>query len=122
VDLGLGSEADDYNGIHLHTFPAAGNPLDVFTRPALVDAAAPVGWAQKATDDACGVVQLQGAAVGAAFVGAAATAIGLGQVLRALAGEPPVAVAAIGLNSLGDADVVSGDAGPPPNPGFQLAS
>ena len=122
VDLGLGSEADDYNGVHLHTFPAAGNPLDVFTRPALVDAAAPVRWAQKATDDACGVVQLQGAAVGAAFVGAAATAIGLGQVLRALAGEPPVAVAAIGLNSLGDADVVSGDAGPPPNPGFQLAS
>lgn len=121
IDLGLGSSADDYLGIHVHTFPAAGDPAVSFsTRPPPVDVP-PALWALDAADDQCGVVQLQGVAVGAAFVGAAAAATGLAEILRALAGQPLTAVASIALTSLNDVDLVAGDQVPHSNPGFQKA-
>jgi hypothetical protein len=123
VDLGLGSDRDDYLGIHLHTFPAAGNPRDTFAMgPAGTEAPTLAAWAVDAVEDACGVVQLQGAAVGAAFVGAAAAALGVAEILRALAGGPVTSVAAWALNAPGDIDAVGSDRDPPVNPGYQTAA
>jgi hypothetical protein len=123
VDLGLGSSADDFLGIHLHTFPAAGDPTEVFAAvPAQVENAEPAAWAVSAAEDPCGVLQLQGAAVGAAFVGAFAAALGLAEVLRALAGAPLTSVGAVSMNALSDGDWVTTDQPPETNPGFQLAA
>ena len=120
VDVGLGSAADDYLGLHLHAFPAAGSPTDVFDPGASQGGseAVPSAWAVAAADDRCGVLQLQGAAVGAAFVGAAAAAIGVAEVLRILAGAEPTAIAAVSLNSTADVDVVRTGATVVSNPGF----
>ena len=120
VDLGLGSAADDFLGIHVHTFPAAGEPADVFAAAhAPVEDAEPAAWAVAAAKDRCGVLQLQGAAVGAAFVGVFGAAFGLAEVLRGLAGAPITAVGAVSLNALGDSDWVTSDQPPPANPGYQ---
>ena len=121
VDLGLGSAVDDYLGIHLHTFPAAGNPSDTFTNAANDSDPELADWAIAAAADRCGVLQLRGAAIGAAFVGAVAATIGLAEVLCALGGQPPTAVASFALNALHDIDVVPGDIAPPGNPGYQAA-
>lgn len=123
VDLGLGSAADDFLGIHLHTFPSAGDPAEVFNAAAAtVDEREPAAWAVAAARDRCGVLELQGVAVGAAFVGAFAAALGLAEVLRALAGAPITAVGAVSLNALGDGDWVTSDQPPAVNPGYQSAA
>ena len=123
VDLGLGASQDDYLGIHLHTFPAAGNPADIF---ATNDAARPTAdlkphspWAVAAAKDACGVVQLEGVSVGASFVGATAAALGVAEVLRSLAGGPPIAIASLTLATPRHAEFVVDDLTPLGNPGFQ---
>ena len=128
VDLGLGASQDDYLGIHLHTFPAAGSPADVFvaaagdTRGQSVKASQHSPWATAAAEDACGVVQLEGASVGAAFVGATAAAFGLAEVLRALAGGPTIAIASLTLAAPQHAEFVLGDAAATGNPGFQACA
>jgi hypothetical protein len=123
VDLGLGSAADDFLGIHVHTFPAAGDPANVFAAaPAWVEDPEPSAWAVAAAKDRCGVLQLQGAAVGAAFVGAFAAAFGLAEVLRALAGAPTASVGAVSLSALDDGDWVMSDQLATTNPGYQVAA
>lgn len=123
VDVGLGSAADDFLGIHIHTFPAAGDPADVFAASrAPVEDAKPAAWAVAAAKDRCGVLELQGAAVGAAFVGAFAAAFGLAEVLRGLVGAPITAVGGVSLNALGDSDWVTSDQPMAANPGYQLAA
>jgi len=124
IDLGLGSTHDDYLGMHLHTFPAAGAATDLFTTTTDPPQrnADPAAWAVDASDDACGVVQLQGVPVGAAFVGAAAAAIGLAELLRTLAGRQPTAVAAWALQAPQHVDVVASDIDPPTNPGYLLGA
>ena len=126
VDLGLGASQDDYLGIHLHTFPAAGSPADIFVAAAdddttgrSVEASPHSPWATAAAEDACGVVQLEGASVGAAFVGATAAAFGLAEVLRALAGGPPIAIASLTLAAPQHAEFVLGNVTATGNPGFQ---
>jgi hypothetical protein len=122
VDVGLGSVADDFLGVHVHTFPAAGHPADVFVAaPPRAEAAKPAAWAVAAAKDRCGVLELQGAAVGAAFVGAFAGAFGVAEVLRGLAGAPVTAVGAVSLNALDDGDWVLTGQPPPINPGYQAA-
>lgn len=123
VDLGLGASQDDYLGIHLHTFPSAGDPAAIFTvtgRTVGVELEhQPAKWATEAADDPCGVLQLEGVAVGAAFVGAAAAALGIAEILRGLAGGPPTAVASLTLTAPQFIEVVRGTGPPPDNPGYQ---
>jgi hypothetical protein len=128
VDLGLGASQDDYLGIHLHTFPAAGSPANLFpatpgdTTGPPVEANPHSPWAVAAAEDACGVVQLEGASVGAAFVGATAAAFGLAEILRALAGGPPIAIASLTLAAPQHAEFVVGDPTVTGNPGFQACA
>lgn len=124
VDLGLGSQADDYLGMHLHTLPADGTAADVFpARSSAVVEVTPAPWAVAAAGgDRCGIVQLQGASVGAAFVGTLAGALGVAEVIRALAGLSPTCVGALSMRSLEDIDWVVSDAEPPANPGYQNAA
>lgn len=123
VDVGLGGGADDYLGIHIHTFPEYGEPSKVFSAgSARADDGEPAPWAVAAANDRCGVLQLQGVAVGAAFVGAIAGALGVAEVLRALLGSKVTSVGSVSLNALGDIDWVGGDQQAHGNPGFQRAN
>lgn len=124
VDMGLGAARDDYLGIRMHTFPAAGHAADVFRQPVADSriASAPVaGWAAKAADDPCGVVQIQNVAVGAAFVGAVAASFAVAEILRVLAGGPATAVMSCTLSAVEHIDTILAETAPPLNPGYQRA-
>lgn len=125
VDMGLGAARDDYQGIRMHTFPAAGDATDVFRQRVaeFPQANAPVaGWAAKAADDPCGVVQIQNVAVGAAFVGAVAASFAVAEILRVLAGERATTVMSCTLSAIEHIDTVLAETAPPLNPGYQRAS
>jgi len=120
VDVGLGSTADDFLGLHLHTFPAVGAPKSIFSpTTAAGSPKQPSAWAQASGVDACGVVQLDNIAVGAAFVGAAAAALAISEILRALAGADPIAVLSWTLATPQFVDVDYAAAAPLRNPGYQ---
>jgi hypothetical protein len=68
------------------------------------------------------VLQLQGAAVGAAFVGAFAAAMGVAEILRGLAGAAVTAVGAVSLSALSDGDWVLTEQPPSANPGYQTTA
>lgn len=124
VDMGLGAARDDYLGIRMHTFPAAGDASDVFLQP-IADVPQPdapvAAWAAKAADDPCGVVQVQNVAVGAAFVGAVAASFAIAEILRVLAGGPATAVMSCSLSAVEYIDTVLAESPPPLNPGYQHA-
>jgi hypothetical protein len=123
VDVGLGSAVDDFLGIQIHTFPAAGDPAEVFAATtAQLEPTELAPWAVAAAKDRCGVLQLQGAAVGAAFVGAFAAAMGVAEILRGLAGAAVTAVGAVSLSALSDGDWVLTEQPPSANPGYQTTA
>lgn len=123
VDLGIGASAEDFLGIHLHGFPAAGDPADIFARPPdTTGAGVPVArWAVDAAADVCGVVQIQNVAVGAAFVGAVAATVSVAELLRLLAGQDPTAVLSCSLAAPTYIDVARARTALR-NPGYQRAS
>lgn len=124
VDMGLGAARDDYLGIRMHTFPAAGDATDVFRRPVadVPQPDAPVAaWAAKAANDPCGVIKVQNVAVGAAFVGAVAASFAIAEILRVLAGGPATAVMSCTLSAVEYIDTVLDESPPPLNPGYQHA-
>ena len=101
VDAGLGGRAENYLDILLHSFPSgiaaedawpaaaapAAPPAD---RPAYRDLARRLAGTTGRTSGEieCGVIDLAGRSVGAAFVGCAAAALVVAEALRALAGGP----------------------------------
>ncbi|WP_121432275.1 hypothetical protein [Actinomadura pelletieri] len=93
IDAGLGAGHRDFSAIAIHRFPGShhsaklpawtspGAPsVTVPDRPAFKDAEARLGR--------CGVVELAGKAVGAAFVGAVAACLTVAEALRELHGGP----------------------------------
>ncbi len=96
VDAGLGSGADEYLDILLHTFPSPLDPSVTFTGERREAAAFPPRFAHEVerlvdggADPAatqCGMTEIAGITVGAAFVGATAAALAVGDVLRWLHG------------------------------------
>ncbi len=98
VDAGLGAGPVEYLDMVLHTFPAARGPALVFAgpppaapRPVLpqayedeIDRQVDAGKDQKAVR--CGMLDVAGVTVGAAFVGAAASTFVVADLLRVLHG------------------------------------
>jgi hypothetical protein len=94
VDAGLGDGAE-YLDMVVHTFPAAGDPAAVFAaapswgerelRPAYqVEIEQQVAAGRDEAAARCGMVDVAGITVGAAFVGAVASTIVIGDLLRLL--------------------------------------
>jgi len=87
LDCGLGAGAQDYLDAHFHRFPADATPAGLWgdkrgtfddhllEQPAYVDMERRMG-------DRCGVVMIAGRAVGAAFVGAWASAVTVSELAR----------------------------------------
>lgn len=94
VDAGLGAGPVEYLDMVLHTFPAAAGPADAFPdappRSRELAAAYQAEIRRQVADGAdesasrCGMLDVAGVTVGAAFVGAVASALGVADVLRVL--------------------------------------
>lgn len=104
VDVGLGSGADTFNSIHIRRFPGVDNSRDVpawsqpSTEPTIPDT--PAFTDLKTRDAACGVIELAGKAVGAAFVGAVAACLAITETIRELHGGPGFDILTTDLTTL----------------------
>jgi hypothetical protein len=98
IEGGLGSTADEYLAIRLHTFPGETSAAklwetegpqyvadEILAKPAYVSLLAE-------GEDPCGITLLAGKAVGAAFVGTFLSTLMLGELLRQLHGAPRLCV------------------------------
>jgi hypothetical protein len=87
VDVGLGAGAGDYLDAQMHSFPARVTPAqlwggrrgafdpELLEQPAYRDLERRLG-------DRCGAIMVAGRAVGAAFVGAFASSVAIGELIR----------------------------------------
>lgn len=120
VDAGLGSGSSDFSAILVRRFPGAQPSHDVpgWSDPATPQVTVPSSAAFEELSrrgDACGLVELAGKAVGAAFVGAVAACLVVAEAVRELHGGKGLDVVAYSLDiadpSLGAAkapvDVIS---------------
>jgi hypothetical protein len=109
VDAGLGSGADEYLDILLHTFPSPLDPAVAFAGGPREAPVLPPRFAEevqrlvdRGADPAatqCGMTEIAGITVGAAFVGATAAALTVGDVLRWLHGGTELSVLTFDLRT-----------------------
>lgn len=87
VDVGLGAGAGDYLDAQMHSFPGRITPAQLWGGrrgafdPALLDQPA-YRDLERRLGDRCGAIMVAGRAVGAAFVGAFASAVAIGELVR----------------------------------------
>lgn len=92
VDAGIGGGADSYSRINLHSLPADREPREIWPDASSNDSVtiSPI-LKEIALDeglDNCGLMRLAKVSVGVPFVGAVASCLVFGQVLRLLHGAP----------------------------------
>jgi hypothetical protein len=126
VEAGLGSGANDFRAIRIHTFPGTKDPRKLWPADGH-DGRTASGRAYddlKARGlDQCGVTMLAGKAIGAPFVGMTAAAFSLAEVLRVLHGGPLFAVHDMDLKSIRDRVSAVRETAPAlGNPGFTPSS
>jgi hypothetical protein len=114
VDAGLGRGVNGYLDMKLHGFPADETPTQTWSprlggpvRPSPVDAPAYRDLARQmetngATADQarCGLIEIAGRTVAAAFVGATAGALVVSEVLRSLCGGPRYTLVDLSLRDI----------------------
>ena len=136
VDAGLGGGPQSYLEVLVHSFPSgieaatawaersgttAGPVVD---QPAYLDIRRQLSATTELTDGEirCGIIEVAGTAVGAAFVGCFAATLAVSEVLRSLAGGPRFEVVGVSLRSPHRPQVSNNTrVGAPANPGFVLA-
>ena len=136
VDAGLGGGIRDYLDILVHSFPSGIKAStawpartvpaasSVVEQPAYRELHEHLGRTTELTDGEirCGIIEVAGISVGAAFVGCVAATFVLSEVLRALAGGPRFEVVNVSLRSPNRAQASSNSReGPSANPGFVVA-
>ena len=113
VDAGLGGGPRNYLDILIHSFPsgvAAANAWaaravpstsSLIDQPAYQDFHRRLSRTTELTDDeiTCGIIEVAGRSIGAAFVGCVAATFVLSEVLRSLAGGPRIEVLGVTLRS-----------------------
>lgn len=122
VDAGLGATAHDYDGFIVQTFTGTSRAKTAFPDSEREESAEArvennLHSYESLGLDRCGMLQVASTAVGVPFVGVAVAGLVLGQVLRAIAGEPLYDTIAGNLGALG---VVSSSQGASTirNPGY----
>jgi ThiF family len=132
VDAGLGSGPVEYLDMVLHSFPAAEDPGTAFAkqdpsgRPLPQAYEAEITRCAKAGDDEtatrCGMLDIAGVTVGAAFVGAFASTLVVADIMRLLHGGNNYSVISIDLRSpSGIQAVPNNEPGEYPAPAYTLA-
>ncbi|KWB46808.1 hypothetical protein [Burkholderia ubonensis] len=92
VEAGLGSRHDDFQSVRVHTFPASRTTAQTWPQKPQKEPVIEGLYAdllEKGELGRCGVVELAGKAVGAAFVGAFAATLCVSEALRVLHGSAP---------------------------------
>lgn len=92
VEAGLGNRHDDFQSVRVHTFPASRTTAQTWPQKPSKEPVIEGIYAdllEKGELGRCGVVELAGKAVGAAFVGAFAAALCVSEALRVLHGSAP---------------------------------
>lgn len=107
VDAGLGAGPVEYLDMLVHSFPAPNSPDTAFTKPPPSPRALPDAYETEiarqikaGTDGAaarCGMLDIAGVTVGAAFVGTFASTLVLADILRLLHGGANYSVIAVDL-------------------------
>lgn len=120
IEAGLGKGPRDYLGIDMHTFPAARDARAIWQSTAsgeteILQPAYRKLLAERG--DQCGTVRLAGRSIGAPFVGAAAAALVIAELLRLAMGAHRHELVSCHLRDLGTRTVIAGAAWPPYNLG-----
>lgn len=116
VDAGLGGGPSDYLDMVIHTFPAQEAPEQAFVQRAPTTKPLPAAYEDEIAQQAragveesavrCGMLDIAGVSIGAAFVGAFASTVAISDILRLLHGGPDIAVLALDLRDPEDVRVV----------------
>jgi hypothetical protein len=126
IEAGLGRGPQDFLGIDLHTFPASKTARETWpgTCASEADTAQPAYRAiLERTGDRCGTVRLAGRSIGAPFVGAAAAALAIAELMRLRLGGTRYEVISCHLRDLQGRNVVPSGQKAPYNPGcIQIAT
>ena len=135
IDAGLGSGSESYLDILTHCFPSGLEAIGAWpaqrpshlsssvNQPAYKELQRQLAATTNRADGdiKCGVIELAGLSVGAAFVGCVAAALVLAEALRSLMGGPRFQVTSLSLRSPQSPRAVRNtDPGAPANPGFVL--
>jgi hypothetical protein len=120
IEAGLGRGPQDFLGINLHTFPASTPARAVWSDMDATDAliTQPAYRAiLERSGDRCGTVRLAGRSVGAPFVGAAAAALVIAELLRLVMGGRRYELVSCHLRDLAGRTVLRGQRWDAFNPG-----
>jgi len=131
VDGGLGSGAVEYLDVVVNTFPASEDPAVAFPPgrprstplPEAYEAEVASQVEKGAGEDAarCGLLDIAGVTIGAAFVGAFAASLVISDVLRLLHGGHPFAVVHVDLRHPENLQAVTNSCPGAPSPMFTTA-
>jgi hypothetical protein len=107
VDAGLGAGPSDYLDLVIHTFPAEEPPEKAFVKRAPITKPLPAAYEDEIARQThagaeesvvrCGMLDIAGVSIGAAFVGAFAGTLAIADILRLLHGGPEIAVLGLDL-------------------------
>lgn len=125
IEAGLGRGPEDFLGIDLHTFPASRPAREVWPQTGAGDAdiTLPAYRAMlERSGDRCGTVRLAGRSIGAPFVGSAAAALAVSELVRLCIGGKSYELVSCHLRDLRDIVAVGGPALPAFNPGSVAAA
>lgn len=131
VDGGLGRGSVDYLDIVINTFPAPEDPTVAFPKPRPRSQALPAAYESevarrvaKGMDETavrCGLLDIAGVTIGAAFVGSVAACLVVGDLLRQLHGGSPFSVVHVDLRHPENLVAVPNRAPAEATPAFTLA-
>ncbi len=125
IETGLGRGPQDFLGIDLHTFPASRPAREVWPQTAASDADITLPAYRtmlERSGDRCGTVRLAGRSIGAPFVGSAAAALAVSELVRLCTGGKSYELVSCHLRDLRDITAVLGPGLPAFNPGSIAAA
>jgi hypothetical protein len=120
IEAGLGRGPQDFLGVDLHTFPASRPAREVWSEagPSDVDITLPAYRAMlEQSGDRCGTIRLAGRSIGAPFVGSAAAALAISELVRLCMGGKSYELVSIHLRDPRDFSAIGGPALQAFNPG-----
>lgn len=131
VDGGLGRGSVDYLDIVINTFPAPEDPTMAFPEPRPRSQTLPDAYESEVADRVakgmdettarCGLLDIAGVTIGAAFVGSVAACLVVGDLLRKLHGGSPFSVVHVDLRHPENLVAVPNRAPAEATPAFTLA-
>jgi hypothetical protein len=125
IEVGLGRGPQDFLGIDLHTFPASRPAREVWSQagPSDADITLPAYRAMlERSGDRCGTVRLAGRSIGAPFVGSAAAALAISELVKLCTGGKSYELVSGHLRDLRDLTAVVAPASQAFNPGSVAAA